>query len=87
MRPTTIGLSFSAITVLIGIGLLAIELAGGEEFRIWQAWRGLGLGIPDDPLVTVELLPLLNSPLWAAFLLAGILFSEAFGVIRYANDH
>jgi uncharacterized membrane protein len=87
MRPTTIGLLFSALVILIGICLLAVELAGGEGFRIWQAWRGLGLDIPDDPLITEALLALLNFPLWAAFLILGVLLGGAFGVTRYANDH
>ncbi len=87
MRPTTIGLSFSALVILVGFGLLAIELVGGGRFLVWQAWRGLGLGIPDDPLAAGELLPMLNFPLWAAFLIVGILLGGAFGVTRYANDH
>jgi hypothetical protein len=87
MRPTTIGLSISAFVTLIGVGLLAIELAGGEGFRVWQAWRWLGLGIPDDPLLAYQLLRLLNFPLWAAFLIVGLLLGGAFGVTRYANDH
>ena len=87
MRRTTIGLSFAALVILVGIGLLAIQLAGGESFLVWQAWRGLRLGIPDEPLAAGELLPLLNFPLWAAFLIAGVLLGGAFGVTRYANDH